>query len=365
MSSNPAVAKMFKTLDRVDHLTETVLAEFSRIATKYIPHHTKGVTRDLGFPLDFQTFNKMIGFPLNRNLDTPQEMAWFQIQYHDDIQKYHREEINKTRKGGFTESVCRSFALNAFDRYMGHDCMVVAGNELRIAKEILLRFDELFWDKRHDDGGKYAFKDLNGNKWTHDELIRKANFGQEPTVEFRNDTRVFSFAASKQGKRQSFRGPDDIIAIFVSEAAHTGMEDDYPLVNALEPNLANRDNGDIIYESTPNGKRGFFYDRAQLAKKIMDRNPTLQDEELCELLVKTLGWNYREYPYTLAVDAGIISKKFIENTKKDVNVDFEQEYNCAFTTTRKATFDEAMLVEAEKVLGEHVSNDLSKELGYE
>lgn len=358
-------AKLYYTWDKVQKTSDPIMAEFHQMLALNIPVSVSGVTKDLGFPLDFQNYNEMIGWPLNRNIDKPQQMAWFQLLYHYDIQQYHREQINKTRKGGFTETVDRSVALNVFDRYLGHDFMVVAGNELRIAKEIIIRFDELFKDKPQADGAKYAFKDPYGNKWHHDDLIRKANFGQEPLVEFFNDTRVFGFAASKQGQRQSFRGPDDIIGIFVSEAAHTGMSDDYPLVNALEPNLANRDYGDIIYESTPNGKRGFFYDRAMRCEAVLNQYQFATDEERCQKLMELVGWNYRVFPYTVALDVGIISQKFIDHAKKDPEVDFEQEYMCKFTTTKKATFDEKVIEEAEKALGKHTSVDLSKELGYE
>jgi len=201
-------------------------------------------------PRNFQEFNKMIGWPINRNTNRPQKMTDYQITYHNTIQRYHKVILNKTRKGGFTDSAIRTIALNIFGHYAEHDTMIVAGNELIIAREILDRFNDLF---------EKGFTDLNGRKWRYGDVIMRHVKNPQPIVEFYNGARVFCFAASKSAQSQSFRGPDDVISIFFSEAAHTGMENDQPIWNALTPNLANRDDGDLVLESTPNGKRGIFY----------------------------------------------------------------------------------------------------------
>lgn len=270
---------------------------------------------------DFLKFNDLVGNPINKLTGQPQPMTWYQLQYHECIQTYHKIIVNKARKIGATEAAIRSIAFNCFHRYAGHDVMIIAGNEMRIAKEILLRFNQLFEDKTHQDG-IYSFKE-NRNVWQYSDLIRKANFGQDPIVEFRNDTRVFCFPASKQGRSQSFRGTDDVICAFVSEAAHTGMTDDQPIMNALEPNLAQRDDGDLILESTPNGKTGFFYN--YWTDAISGKLPSW----------KCLQWNWQP-----GVQAGILSDKFIKEERQNVRIDFEQEYNCKFTSSRTAAFTE-------------------------
>jgi len=281
--------------------------------------HINSVTKDLNLPTNYLEFNQIIGNPLNRNFNVPQDMTAYQIDYHNAIQENHKVIVNKSRKIGATEAVNRSIAMNVFDRYTGHDIMIVAGNELNIAREILIRFDELFQDKLETG---YAFKEpgKDGNSWKYDELIRRSSIhSQHPIIEFYNDTRIFCFAASKQGKSQTFRGPDDIICIFLSEAAHTGMLKDQPVMNALFPNLANRDYGDFIMESTPNGKRGFFYNYWK----------NREDE-------KNMTWCPLQWDYTEGLKYSVLSQKFIEEQKQDPEVDFEQEYCCKFTTTKTA-----------------------------
>lgn len=299
-------------------------------------------------PTDYTDYNQMIGLPISRITNKPAPITWYQKQYHDDIQKYHHQLVNKTRKGAFTEAAIRSISLNCFARYAGHDIIMAAGNEVSIIKEILVRFDELFKDRRHDDG-KYAFKDSAGNKWMHDEIVRRFTKSGNLELNLIGDTNIFGYAVSKQGQRQTFRGPDDTICIFLTEAAHIGMNDDSSVFTALEPNLANRDDGDLIYESTPNGQRGTYYDYCNLWKQkygllINTPFPTKIHENKTELakrdkVFRETGWNYREIPFQWAVNAGVASKKFIEFQQKNSTIDFDQEYDAKFTTSKMAAFD--------------------------
>ena len=316
---------------------------------------------DYGFPTDFIDFNRMIGNPLSKITNIRQDMADFQEHYHLAIQEHHFVEFLKSRKLGATETWNRSTALNCFEKYKGHDIMLIAGNEVRIANEILLRFDELFRDKYHDDG-HYAFKQIEpeyieagytweeaqkkGQEWKHDDLIRKANFGQNPTVEFRNDTRVMAFAASRQEKAQSFRGTDDVISAFISEAGHTGMKNDQPIMSALEPNLAQRDDADLVLETTGNGRRGFFYNYWVQTMEIISQNlriPVINHQQIVDAINKLwldgkkinfpVDWWPLMYDYNIGIEENILSKKFIEKEKRNPKLDFEQEYCCKFTST--------------------------------
>ncbi len=305
--------------------------------------------KQIALPRNYKNYNEIIGLPVSRITNKPNPITWYQEQYHDDIQKYHHELINKTRKGAFTEAAIRSISLNCFDRYAGHDVIMAAGNAVSIIKEVMIRFDELFKDRRHPDGGKYAFKDLANNKWTHDEIITNFKTGSQLEIEIFNDTRLHGFAVSKQGQRQTFRGPDDTVCIFLTEAGHVGMSDDSSVFTALEPNLANRDDGDLIYESTPNGQRGTYHDYCNQWKQkygllINDPFPTVIKENKVQLakreeVFKATGWNYREIPYKWAVEAGVVSQKFIQFQKNNPNVDFDQEYDAKFTTSKMAAFD--------------------------
>lgn len=282
---------------------------------------------------DFVEFNQSIGLPLNRNNGQPQSMTQYQIEYHNSIQTHHKVIVNKSRKIGATEAAVRSISLNAFDRYAGHDVMIVAGNELRIAREILTRIDELFYDKKSG----YAMIDKHGNKWKHDELIRRVKLGNSPEIEFHNGTRIMAFAARKTASSQSFRGPDDVACIFVSEAAHTGMKNDHVIMTALEPNLANRDNGDFIIESTPNGKRGFFYEYwKSVMTPLKIQYDTDDDWQVIKQLKDdnmSLDWFPLMWDYTFGVNCGVLSKKYLDSQRKSPKLDFEQEYCCSFTST--------------------------------
>jgi len=298
------MTSIIKSLNQTQRLFEKELKKYKKLQDRSFS--TKLPT----FSADFQKFNKMIGYPTNRMSNKAQKLAPFQIQYHNAIQKFHRVIVNKSRKIGATETAIRSIAYNVFDRYAGHDIMIVAGNELRIAIEILIRFNELFLDKLSLG---YSFKEpgKDGNKWRYNEIVRKCTFGNSPLIEFSNDTRVFAYATNKSGKRQSFRGPDDVICIFLSEAAHIGLKNDQPVMDALEPNLANRDDGDIILESTPNGRRGFFYFYWKNAIEMIKRYyPLTNEKELLEKLSKNdnVGIKMDWYPLMWDYNVGIKHK---------------------------------------------------------
>lgn len=309
-------SKFTQTLTKTWQAEKIARNRFQKRTSK----ESSAYTKNYGFPTDFKKFNKMIGYPINRNTNKPSPMTQYQIEYHDAIQKYHKVMINKSRKIGITEAAIRSIALNCFHRYAEHDIMIIAGNELKIAKEILLRLYELFKDKPNLG---YAFKH-NDIKWKESDLISRVSInGQHPIIEFTNGTRVFCFAASRSGKSQSFRGVDDVICIFFSEAAHTEMIEDQPIMNALQPALANRDNADFILESTPNGRRGFFFNYWM---------------DLIESKMK--GWAIKEWDYTFGLKAGILSEKYLKTEKANLRVDFNQEYCCKFTSTVSGVFRE-------------------------
>jgi hypothetical protein len=307
-------SKFTQTLTKTWQAEKTAIGRFQKRTSR----EPSAYTKDYGFPTDYKEFNKMIGYPINRNTNKPSPMTPYQIEYHNAIQKHHKVIVNKSRKIGITEAAIRSIALNIFHIYAGHDIMIIAGNELKIAKEILLRLYELFKDKPKLG---YAFKH-NGIKWKESDLIHRVSInGQHPIIEFRNGTRVFCFAASRSGKSQSFRGPDDVISILFSEAAHTGMIEDQPIMNALEPNLANRDDADFILESTPNGKRGFLYNYWMDIKEG-----------------KMKGWHQIEWDYHHGLKCGVLSKKFLAQQKANPRIDFFQEYCCKFTSTVSGIF---------------------------
>lgn len=357
---------------------ETVKSENSGIKRGvYTPPRL--MTKSWDFTTDFLYFRKMLGNPISKITNEEHNMAPFQIDYHNSVQMFHWVILLKSRKIGATEAANTSIALNCFDRYVGHDIMIIAGNELRIAKEILLRFYELFMDKPHaeDNNNVYAFRNFEpewiyevekgrtpkerqklwdyyqgkGTRIKESDLLKSVRLAQDPVVEFKNGTRTFAFAASKQEKAQTFRGTDDVICIFFSEAAHTGMKQDQPIMNALKPNLAQRKDADFIMESTGNGRRAIFFNYWQQMMEVLSnklRMKRTEEQKLIDELhrlwkEKTLQFKPDWFPlrinYEVGIKTGILSKDFIEKEKRDPALDFEQEYNCAFTSTYTAAID--------------------------
>ena len=253
-------------------------------------------------PKKFSDFNRVIGLPSLP--ESPGRVFSYQVEIDDAINKHHRIIINKSRKIGVTETVLRSIAKNCFSRYAGFNVMIVAGNRQKQAEDTLSRFDKLFHK---------GFTDLDGVKFQHRDIIKKRTKSE---LVFFNDTKVSIYPANAE----ALRGPERVICVFFDEAAHVKQLDDSKVYDALKPNLANT-NGDFIIVSTPNGKRGIFYD-------------LWQGNDFSKL----------EIPYTKAL-GGLLSKDLIDREKKDTRIDFEQEYNVKFTTSLTSAFDEDIVNE--------------------
>lgn len=258
----------------------------------------KSKTRELVISSDYVKFNEMIGLPLHPKTKQPTRIFNYQSEFDRIINTYHRVLLNKSRKIGATEIGLRSVAKNCFDRYVGHDIMIVAGNRQRQADRLLERFDKLFWN---------GFTDLNGEKWNHSDIITKK---ASSSLEFFNGTTIHTFPAVPE----ALRGSENVICVLLDEAAHFKLVDDRVIYDALEPNIANTE-GDFICISTPNGRRGFFYDL------------WCEDNEYYKLA----------QPYTISYGL-LLSESYIKSKKCDLRIDFEQEFNCQFTTTQNAAF---------------------------
>ena len=340
-----------------------------RKTLKPISFEERDQVKQPAIPNNFQQFNEMIGFPTSSILNEPQPLTPYQIQYHEAIQKFNWVIVNKSRKIGATEAAIRSIAFNVFDKYKGHNVLILAGNELRIAKEILKRFYELFKNKSKTG---YSFKEpgKDGNKWYEQELMYRPKFGNTPEIEFKNGTRVMAFTAIKSVLSQSSRGTDDVACIFLSEASHVGMNEDQAIMNALEPNLANRDNGHFILESTPRGKRGFFYNYWKNAMKNLEEiYGTNNQMNLLKMLWKDdktgykLDWYPLMWDYTEGLKHNVISRKFIERERKNKEIDFEQEYCCSFTSKYTQAIDVSNLQYLPEVKSSKSPDDLLEFVG--
>lgn len=258
-------------------------------------------------PKDFERFNKVIGLPSVQG-KSPIIFS-YQKEIDSAINEHHKVLINKSRKIGATETVLRSIAKNCFERYAGYNIMIVAGNRQAQAEELLTRFDKLF---------EKGFVDLDGTKYTYHDIIKKKTKSE---LVFFNDTRIHTYPAVAE----ALRGPDRVVCVFLDEAAHFKQLDDSVVYDALKPNLANT-NGDFVIVSTPNGRRGIFYN-----------------------LWKEGTYKKLELPYTLAL-GNLLSEEYIANEKEDPRIDFEQEYECKFTTTNSPAIDtDAIIYKPEKL----------------
>jgi len=250
--------------------------------------------------LSYTQYQERLGLPWSRITNKRVPLTTYQITYHNTIKKYHKVLVNKTKKGGFTDGFIRHTATEAFDTYAGHEVVLMAGNKASIALDVLKRFNLLFEDNN-------GFTDQNGKKWTYGDIVLQfKRSSDDMRVEFYNGFKAIGSSASKAGSASPVRGLSDVVMWFLTEAAHTGATDDYPVINGLTSLTANRDYGDEIMETTPNGPRGAFYDI------YYDATNGLQDK----FQLGSNGWYPMEYDYKIAVKEGVISKKFIERQKK-------------------------------------------------
>lgn len=292
----------------LDSVIKSLNARVEKTVDGYLKNAELANARPVpSFPKDFVEFNKMIGLPPSIRPGKPAKILPYQSMISKAIDRHHKVIINKSRKIGATETVLRHIAKGCFELYAGFNVMIIAGNRQTQAEELLLRFDKLF---------EKGLTDLNGTRFSYHDIVKKKT---KTGLEFFNGTRVHTYPAIAE----ALRGPDRVACVFLDEAAHFKQIDDSQVYDALKPNLANT-NGDFIIVSTPNGRRGIFYD--------------LWTEERYHKL---------ELPYTVALGE-LLSEKFIAEERADTRIDFEQEYECKFTSSLSAAFDKELLMKIYK-----------------
>ena len=272
---------------------------------------------DIRLPAGFILFNRMVGNPKHPNTGEPTDVFDFQVEYFEAVVEHHQVILNKSRKIGATETALRILAYNCFNhyderdrlvekgRYIGHTIMIVAGNNQTIANTFIQRFKNIF---------REGFTDMIGNRYEYDDIITN---DKSSVIDIFNSTTIKAFPAG-----DSVRGEADVICVFMSETAFVNRQDDSVVYDALKPNIANIEDADFILESTPKGRRGFYY---KIAKKARDEP-------------ENTAFHYLEQPYTRGLGK-ILFKKFIDQERKDLDPDkFAQEYECAFVTSGNAAF---------------------------
>lgn len=256
-------------------------------------------------PSDFVEFNRIVYPPLHPATRKPTDMYDFQVRYWKAVMDHHKVILNKSRKIGATETALRIIMYNVLlGNYSGQKVMIVAGNNQTIANKFISRLMKML---------SKDFIDLSGRRWNYHNLLRKYN---SKYMEFMDGTQIEAYPAN-----EGVRGEENVICVFMSEVAFIKLLDDTPVFNALKPNVINIPHADFILESTPNGKRGFFYRIFQ------------------EALRKQNEFHPLEIPYTEALDK-LLPREIIEAEKRNTSIDFEQEYCCKFTTSLSAAFRE-------------------------
>jgi len=265
--------------------------------------HVKDLGRIPYLPNDFTEFNTMIGDPIHPETRAHTPMLDYQVDYFNKVQQNHKLILNKSRKIGATETALRIILYNILlGPYSNHGIMIVAGNKQTVANKFIKRMYNIL---------RPGFSDLNKNSWGVDTILTNHSSSY---LEFFNGAYVEAFPAS-----DSVRGIENTICIFMSEAAFIDLIDDREVYNAVKPNIANITNADFILESTPNGRRGFFFEEFRSAQKKLNE------------------FVWLEQPYTVAMGT-LLSEEFINNEMKNPKIDFEQEYCCQFTTSNRSAF---------------------------
>jgi len=282
-----------KTLDRASQLlVKNVETSISISGKKY------------NIPSDFSSFNKMIGSPIHPGTNKETGIFDYQVDYFNAWQKHHKLILNKSRKIGATETALRIIAYNCLiGNYSGHRVMIVAGNKQEVANRFIQRFKSLFYR---------GFTDLSGKTYKYEDIISE----ETSKACMINNTSVQAYPAG-----EAVRGEENVKCVFMSECAFINLIDDSKVYNALHPNVANIPDADFIMESTPNGKRGFFWTN-------WDANSE---------------YHKLEQDYTVSMGK-LLDEDFIEKEKMNPRIDFDQEYGGKFTTSLSAAFKEDEII---------------------
>lgn len=295
LRSNPCVATLNK-----------LWLEKNRALRKLPPKKQSDIPK---LPKDFSKFNDIIGPPLHPETLEPSPILDYQLDYNHAWRTKHKVILNKSRKIGATETGLRTIAQGCYDIYRGHNVMIVAGNGIDHAYAFMEKLDNLFYGP-NDKG----WTDLNGKVWKYGDLVEKSKGSR---LDLYSGVSIKAYA----GVPNALRSQENVKCVFISEAAHINRTDDIGVYTAIRPIAINDPNVDFILESTPKGKRGFFYN-------IWESDPTYTKLRL---------------PYTVAIDR-LISRKVIEEERQNPLIDFRQEYECEFTSSLSAAFDEKSIV---------------------
>lgn len=269
---------------------------------------------NLKIPDNYESFNKLIGLPKHPIHKKPIGLLPYQKEFHKKIprQRQIKFHVNKARQIGFTELILRVLAFEAFHKYKEGQIFIIVGTRQAEANKLMYRFKLLF-EKIPDKllGWKPGMKAIN--------------VGPKDSLTLKNGTLIQALPSTSS----AIRGETNIKAIFIDEAAHFDLIDDSIVMDAIGP-IVFTNQSDLFMISTPNGRRGFFYE--------ISKNP----EDYMPLM-------YR-YEHTLGL---IFSEEQWNKELARTDIDVQQEYMNQFTTTRRSYYGDQFTT------GEHEEEDLS------
>lgn len=277
---------------------------------------------NLKIPDDFIKFNEMIELPKHPATQESMPLMHWQINFKIEMDIAHAKRLgktmplkvhaNKSRQIGFTDEMQRFFAYHGSgeyeqrDRhwYIGKRVVQMAGTRVAQAKEFQGRLRTLFNNIENtiaDNGTDLYFKLKNGTEFE-----------------------------ALPGTPGGIRGKTKVGAIGVDEAAHFDLVDDRPVFNAVMP-ISDTNLADIFLYSTPNGRRGTFYQ------------------------IDVTENDFIKLKFPIWVGEGhLFTHDQILSTLARKDFDTDQEYLNKYTTTRSNYYGDVF------TQGEHEEEDLSK-----
>lgn len=274
---------------------------------------------------EYVKFNIQIGNPKHPATLEPMPMMQWQVRFFDEmvIAREKRKGLaplkvheNKSRQIGATDNGQRFFAFHGsgeFEQrsrhwYIGKKIINIAGTREKTAKKIQTRLRALFNNIENtiaDNGTDLWFKLKNGTEYE-----------------------------AMPSNSEAIRGDTKIGAIAVDEAAHFKLVDDSEVIDAIIP-IVDTNLADLFLRSTPNGRRGFFY------------NIDVTENDFIKL----------KFPIWVAeqiAGIGLYTHEQIDLALARKDIDVEQEYLNKYTTTRSSYYGD------EFTQGEHEEEDLSR-----
>jgi len=277
----------------VDRYRETMAKQGKSMSQGVRAHMQQVVgleTESFEIPTDFIQFNNLIGLPRHPATGEHMKLMPYQEQFFDlvNTSKHRKFHVNKARQIGFTELVLRILAFYSFNKYAGGKIMIIAGTRERTAKKIMRRFQELF-------------RNIQQVVTDQSDLIMELNNGT--TIE------------ALPSNSDSIRGDTKIRAVFSDESAHYNLLDDSVVLDAINP-IVETNQSDLFIISTPNGKRGFFWEISNSDNDFVKKQYDIHE---------AVGW--------------IITKEQCDTMLKSNLVDVAQEYLNQYTSPRDSIFN--------------------------